>query len=44
MPFSTEAFFVLTRTKSRAKSVIAQKASVENGIFGSKPPGIVRKS
>ena len=35
--FSTTAFFVLTSAKSRAKSHIAQKASVERGMFGGEP-------
>ena len=32
---------MLTRAKSRVKSPIAQKALVENGMFGSSPHGII---
>ena len=38
IPFSTDAFFVLIR----AKSPIAQKASVEKGIFDSRSRGTVK--
>ena len=38
--FSRLTLFVLTRSKSRAKLLIAQRASVEKGMFGSGTGGI----
>ena len=40
IPFSSNAFFVLTRAKSRAKAPFAQKALLEKGMFGSGSRGI----
>ena len=40
IPFSSNAFFELTRAKSRAKSPIAQKALLEKIMFGSGTRGI----